>query len=263
MLAASGQLNLKRGGPGVRPPLPPEVVVTLLKNQWPVTKDAAEHNRRSIYLFVRRNLRFPFLEVFDKPDTNLSCSVRSETTIAPQALHLLNSEFSLECARQLAARLESIGGSEQERIEQCWQLVLGRAARCRRARRRRRFPGCRGGWRRLDGSVPGDVQSQRVCVSGLRLPVATSIDRRTKKPRSSDRGDTDVRGWRIRKSCCQTVAATAETGQRRIAAAQRSGMASSSTTTTSPPPSRVSRAATLSSSAPLSSLCRSVRSSTS
>ncbi|MEW4527179.1 DUF1549 and DUF1553 domain-containing protein [Maioricimonas sp. JC845] len=126
MLAASGRLNLKRGGPGVRPPLPPEVVVTLLKNQWPVTKDAAEHNRRSIYLFVRRNLRFPFLEVFDKPDTNLSCSVRSETTIAPQALHLLNSEFSLECARQLAARLESIGGSEQERIEQCWQLVLGR-----------------------------------------------------------------------------------------------------------------------------------------
>ncbi|QDU38126.1 hypothetical protein Mal4_24480 [Maioricimonas rarisocia] len=126
MLAVSSTLNDKRGGPGVRPPLPPEVVVTLLKNQWPVTKDEAEHNRRSIYLFVRRNLRFPFLEVFDKPDTNLSCAQRSETTIAPQALHLLNSDFSLECARHLAARLVETDGTDHERIEQCYALVLGR-----------------------------------------------------------------------------------------------------------------------------------------
>ncbi len=57
MLQITGKLNLKPGGPGFRPPLPDEVTVTLLKNQWPVTKDVSEYDRRSVYLFSRRNLR--------------------------------------------------------------------------------------------------------------------------------------------------------------------------------------------------------------
>lgn len=106
LLACSGRLNSQAFGPGVRPPLPAAVASTLLRNQWPVTEDTSEHTRRSIYLFARRNLRLPLLEAFDKPDTNLSCPTRSQTTIAPQALHLLNSEFVRECATALAQRLE-------------------------------------------------------------------------------------------------------------------------------------------------------------
>jgi hypothetical protein len=101
MLAASGQLSERRSGPGIRPPLPDELVHTLLKNQWPVSKDSADYTRRSIYLFVRRNLRYPLFEAFDKPDTNFSCPRRNESTIAPQALMLLNSKLSLDAAKAL------------------------------------------------------------------------------------------------------------------------------------------------------------------
>jgi hypothetical protein len=127
MLAAAGRLSANAGGPGVRPPLPREVVATLLKDQWPVTGSEEDHRRRSIYLFVRRNLRYPLFEAFDKPDTNQSCPRRNETTIAPQALHLLNSEFSLQCARDLAALLErECGDDRAARIDQLWLRTLGR-----------------------------------------------------------------------------------------------------------------------------------------
>ena len=127
MLAASGELNRTQGGPGVRPPLPEELLTTLLKNQWPVTPDADEHRRRSIYLFVRRNLRYPIFEVFDRPDTNQSCPRRDESTIAPQALTLLNSKFSLTEAKYLASRVaKKAGSSPSEQVTACYRRVLGR-----------------------------------------------------------------------------------------------------------------------------------------
>jgi hypothetical protein len=106
LLAASGQLNRQPGGPGFRPPLPNEVVRTLLKDQWPVTTNSAEHRRRSVYLFARRNLRYPLFEAFDKPDANASCPRRNISTIAPQALQLLNGDDSVTAAKQLAELLE-------------------------------------------------------------------------------------------------------------------------------------------------------------
>ncbi|TWT57041.1 hypothetical protein KOR42_03990 [Thalassoglobus neptunius] len=130
MLSVSGDLNRRTGGPGVRTELPKAVTSTLLKNHWKVTEDRAEHNRRTIYLFMRRNLRLPFLEVFDKPDANLSCPVRSKTTIAPQALHLLNSDFARERATAFAARLTRDVDSEDDvpskRINLAYELCLSR-----------------------------------------------------------------------------------------------------------------------------------------
>lgn len=127
MLAAAGILSQRRGGPGVRPPLPPELVVTLLKDQWPVTPDEADHRRRSIYLFVRRNLRFPIFDVFDKPDTNESCAKRNRSTTAPQALTLLNSNLSLLAARHLAGRaLQYDTADPGAQIEQCYLQALAR-----------------------------------------------------------------------------------------------------------------------------------------
>ncbi len=129
MLQIAGRLNREAGGPGVRPPLPPEVTDTLLLNQWPVTEDPAQHDRRSIYLFVRRNLRYPLFEVFDRPDTNQSCPQRNQTTIAPQALQLLNSEFSLECAEDLAERLRvEAGGDPQRLVDLACRKVFARPA---------------------------------------------------------------------------------------------------------------------------------------
>ena len=105
MLSVSGSLSAARGGPGVMPPLPPELLKTLLKNQWNVTTRQADHYRRSIYLFARRNLRYPMFEAFDRPDGNASCPRRSQSTTAPQSLLLLNSRFALDAAKRLAGAL--------------------------------------------------------------------------------------------------------------------------------------------------------------
>ena len=103
------------------------MLVTLLKNQWPVSPDSEDHRRRSIYLFVRRNLRYPIFEAFDRPDTNASCPRRNESTIAPQALMLLNSETSLSAARHLAGIvITNVGGDQSQQVASCYLRTLGR-----------------------------------------------------------------------------------------------------------------------------------------
>ncbi|MFP6858773.1 MAG: DUF1549 and DUF1553 domain-containing protein [Roseibacillus sp.] len=124
-LAAAGLLNRKAGGPSVRPPLPREVTSTLLKNQWKVSEDPADHNRRSIYIFVRRNLRYPIFDVFDRPDTNASCPRRNESTTPTQSLTLLNSAFTLKIATTLADRVAS-AGSTRSQIELLYLHLFGR-----------------------------------------------------------------------------------------------------------------------------------------
>lgn len=118
MLQVAGVLNQKPGGPGIRPPLPEELTDTLLKDQWSVTADESEHFRRSIYVFARRNLRYPIFEVFDRPSANESCARRYVSTTAPQSLHLMNSKFTYNMSTLVAAhirRLEAESGVEQVR----------------------------------------------------------------------------------------------------------------------------------------------------
>lgn len=127
MLKCSGMLSSRQGGRGVMPPLPEELVATLLKNQWKVSPDREDHYRRSIYLFVRRNLRYPLFEAFDRPDTNASCPRRSESTTAPQALQLLNGELSQQLADKMAAEVwEATEGNFNEAVELAWRKALGR-----------------------------------------------------------------------------------------------------------------------------------------
>lgn len=128
LLAAAGQLNRDRGGPGVMPPLPEELVQTLLKGQWTTSEKTADHTRRSIYLFARRNLRYPLLESFDRPDANASCAVRNRSTTAPQALGLLNSELSVNVARRLAGLVLASASEPEEQIELLYQRTLTRRA---------------------------------------------------------------------------------------------------------------------------------------
>jgi hypothetical protein len=91
-----------------------------------VSRSLEEQHRRSLYVFVRRNLRYPFFESFDRPDTNASCPRRPITTIAPQALSLLNSTISSEAARSLADRTQrKAGHGLVDRIDQAYLLALG------------------------------------------------------------------------------------------------------------------------------------------
>jgi hypothetical protein len=135
MLAVSGTLNRDIGGPMVRVPLEPEVYDLIFTEGepdglWPTTPDPRQHNRRSIYLFSKRNVRLPLLEAFDQPDTLTSCPVRPVSTFAPQALILLNGPFTQEKSRTFAARLLREAGAEPAaQVERAYRLALGRPPR--------------------------------------------------------------------------------------------------------------------------------------
>jgi hypothetical protein len=128
MLAVSGRINLKLGGPSVIVPVDPEMVNLLYKPaQWAVTRDAAEHDRRSVYLLAKRNLRLPFLESLDAPALSISCDRRLSTTHAPQALELLNGSLSNDLARAFAQRLEQESpGDVSVQVDRAFRLALGR-----------------------------------------------------------------------------------------------------------------------------------------
>ena len=81
---------------------------------WPVSRNVQERNRRSVYVFVRRNTRYPMFESFDMPDTHQSCGRRHRTISSPQALFLLNSTLTLEWARAFAGRVLQEAGPDQE-----------------------------------------------------------------------------------------------------------------------------------------------------
>jgi hypothetical protein len=120
------------GGPGVLAPLEKEVADLIFTEAevvdlWPVDRDPREHLRRSLYIFRKRNVRYPLLESFDSPDAQFPCPRRETSTHALQALNLLNSEFAFGRARALAGRiLSEAGPSQDERIGRAYQVVLCR-----------------------------------------------------------------------------------------------------------------------------------------
>ncbi|WP_051946445.1 DUF1549 and DUF1553 domain-containing protein [Verrucomicrobium sp. BvORR106] len=135
LLSAGGRLSLKQGGPGVRLPMPPEVTVTIPKGKASVTEDVAEHDRRSIYVFARRNLRYPLFEIFDRPDALASCARREVSTTAPQSLMLMNSAFSLELVKGLARQILAAGQSDHDAIVEAvsWRCLSRAASPAERA----------------------------------------------------------------------------------------------------------------------------------
>ena len=102
LLAVSGKLDNRLGGPSVFPDLPPGIET---RGGWTRSSSESDRNRRSIYVFVRRNLKYPLFDAFDIPDTNTTCAERNISVNAPQALMLLNSELVLDQARSLAGRV--------------------------------------------------------------------------------------------------------------------------------------------------------------
>ncbi|MDG1897544.1 MAG: PSD1 and planctomycete cytochrome C domain-containing protein [Fuerstiella sp.] len=129
MLAVSGRINLKAHGPSVMTPVDPELIGLLYNpSQWRVTSDTREHDRRSIYLIAKRNLRLPFMEAFDAPALQTSCPRRGVSTHAPQALELLNGRFANDMAAAFADRLtHECDGDTVQIVERAYHLAVGRA----------------------------------------------------------------------------------------------------------------------------------------
>lgn len=135
LLAVSGLLMNKAGGPPVWPELPPKILQanpaflddneTKTKGWYPSPKP--EQHVRSIYLVQKRTVRVPFMETFDLPENSASCARRNESTVAPQALSLLNSPLAVEAAQRFSRRVRSEAGESPVRqIERAFQLALQR-----------------------------------------------------------------------------------------------------------------------------------------
>ncbi|MBX3412511.1 MAG: DUF1553 domain-containing protein [Pirellulales bacterium] len=129
LLAVSGDLNLQAGGPGFVPTVSVEALEGLSKKEaaW-TASPPEEQRRRSIYMFTKRSLLLPLMTVFDLADTTQPCAQRSVTTVAPQALALLNNPFVHEQSEALARRVErEVGSDPGAQVERAWWLAFGRA----------------------------------------------------------------------------------------------------------------------------------------
>lgn len=129
MLAVSGRLNLKAGGPSVMVPVEEDLVKLLYKpSQWKVSSNPQENDRRSVYLIAKRNLRLPFMDTFDAPALLTSCARRESSTHPPQALEMLNGTFSNDLAEAFAGRLRRECSGDQEAIvDRAFWLATGRS----------------------------------------------------------------------------------------------------------------------------------------
>ncbi len=122
ILAVSGKLDLAMGGS----------LLTTGDNDY-VTNDQSANQaqygspRRSIYLPVIRNALFDMFQAFDFGDPSMTHAFRTSTTVAPQALYVMNSPFVIEQSRSFAQRaMTHEAKSDAERIEWAYEQALGR-----------------------------------------------------------------------------------------------------------------------------------------
>jgi len=108
LLSVAGTLDRNVGGPSVN----------LL----------AGGNRRSVYGFIDRLALPGLLRTFDFPSPDATSAQRDQTTVAPQALYLLNGPLALDCARRVLARPEIAGEKDfARRVELLYRLLFSRA----------------------------------------------------------------------------------------------------------------------------------------
>lgn len=127
-LAASGLLSSTMGGPGVFPPVPPNVMGTSSAGHaWP-TSEGAERFRRAIYTTVYRAEIYPLLSTFDGPDRDNACTHRNRSNTPLQSLTMANDPAMVELSQGLGARIFSEGGaSNDDRVRTGFLLCLGRS----------------------------------------------------------------------------------------------------------------------------------------
>jgi mono/diheme cytochrome c family protein len=129
MLAVSGTLNAEMYGPSVKAPIPADAMVARnLKTPYPKDiPDGPAVHRRGVYLFHKRVIPLPLFQAFDAPDAQQCTGRRNVTTVAPQALALLNDPFVRARAGDFAARLFSEAGNDPARqVDRAYRLAFGR-----------------------------------------------------------------------------------------------------------------------------------------
>ncbi len=94
ILAVSGRLDVRVGGPSFKPVISEEALEGLSqKGRDYAASPARDQGRRSLYVYSRRGLVTPLLLTFDFCDTTQPCGQRDVSVVAPQALALMNGAF--------------------------------------------------------------------------------------------------------------------------------------------------------------------------
>ena len=90
--------------------------------------DTTDYNspRRSLYLPVIRNNVFEMFQLLDFPDPAVTTGDRATTTVAPQALMMMNSDFVMQAADALAGRVLTTNSTDSERVKTIYLTCLGR-----------------------------------------------------------------------------------------------------------------------------------------
>jgi hypothetical protein len=124
LLAAGGLLDTSLGGPSVFPRVPGNLNAG---NRWSTSKRAEDQHRRSLYIFTRRSVAYPMLEVFDMASAQQVHSQRDVTTTPLQALTLYNSDIAFEASQALAGRvIRETGAQEGARLDRLYEILFSR-----------------------------------------------------------------------------------------------------------------------------------------
>ncbi len=128
ILAVAGTLDATVGGPAVRPYIDPDLWQSSTDRVWG-GKEVGDRStwRRSIYVFSKRSIRYPMFEAFDQPDMVGHAADRASSTVAPQALLLMNNAEILLQAKFFAQRLAREAGPDTAaQVERAFALALAR-----------------------------------------------------------------------------------------------------------------------------------------
>lgn len=128
LLQVAGLLDETIGGPPVYPPQPLFAnQAGFNENTWKTSENPRDQNRRSVYIFVKRNNPYPLLDTFDWANPQVVHAKREVTTTAPQALALINSDLVFGWSQVLAGRvIREAGDKDAARIKRLYELLYGR-----------------------------------------------------------------------------------------------------------------------------------------
>ena len=126
ILATSGNLNLKLGGPGFYLFKLEKTAHSPHYEYYKFDPADANSHRRSVYRFIVRSQPDPFMTTLDCADSSQSTPKRDETLTALQALSLLNNRFTLHMSEQFASRIQKESKTLKGQIRRAHQLTTGR-----------------------------------------------------------------------------------------------------------------------------------------
>jgi hypothetical protein len=122
LLAVSGWLDLSMGGPVLEDKTLVILSASVLRNGKLYDSD-----RRSVYLPVLRSGLFDMFQSFDFPDPAVVSGRRSNTTVAPQALFMMNGRLMTDSAGRMAEHLLADQSNYSKRIEAAYQMAYNRS----------------------------------------------------------------------------------------------------------------------------------------